>query len=65
MSLKHLRISSIACLSALVMAAPAVAQHSTAASAQPVPPSLTINPPRTMSLVAAAIADGMTIARKL
>ena len=61
MSLKHLRISSIACLSALVMAAPALAQHSTAAPAQPVEPSLTIAPVRTMSLVAAAIADAMTI----
>ena len=59
MSLKHLRISSIACLSALVMAAPALAQHSTADPAPPVPPSVTIAPFRTMSLVAAAIADGV------
>jgi HEAT repeat protein len=64
MSLKHLRIASIACLSAVVMAAPALAQLSTTVSAQPVPPSLTINPPGTMSLVAAAIADGMTIGNR-
>ena len=61
MSLKHLRISSIACLSALVMAAPALAQPGTAAPAQPVPPLPTLAPVPTMSLVAAAIADGMTI----
>jgi HEAT repeat protein len=60
MNLTHLRIASIACLSALMTAPPALAQHSTVASPHPVSPSLAINSLDAMSLVAAAIADRMT-----
>jgi HEAT repeat protein len=63
MSLKYLRIPSVARASALTffIAAPALAQPGPIAPAQPEPPSVTMTSTRTMSLVAAAIADGMTI----
>lgn len=62
MSVKYLHVVSIAWLSAFALAAPALAQRSTDGTVvpvQPVLPSLTVATP--MPVVAAAIADGLTM----